>query len=78
VGRNGVFYSHPGFTLPYRNVSGIIGGPSEPHEVALMLARPEFGGPAIFWGVLWLVISLAAIAFSVRYAFGSNRNLCIA
>jgi hypothetical protein len=43
---------------------------------AYMLAE-QFGGPTIFWGGLWLVISLAVIAFSVRYAFGSNSNLRI-
>jgi hypothetical protein len=41
---------------------------------AYMLAE-QFGGPTVFWGGLWLAISLAVIAFSVRHAFGSDSNL---
>lgn len=41
---------------------------------AYMLAA-EFGGPTMFWGALWLVLSLGAIFCCVRYGLGENSNL---
>ncbi|MEP3278479.1 MAG: M50 family metallopeptidase [Stappiaceae bacterium] len=41
---------------------------------AYMLAD-EFGGPTIFWGGLWLVLSLAAIVWCLRYGIGPSSNL---
>jgi len=41
---------------------------------AYMLAE-EFGGPTIFWGGLWLALSLAAIFCCVRYGLGENSNI---
>jgi hypothetical protein len=41
---------------------------------AYMLAE-EFGGPTVFWGGLWLVLSLAVIGFCLRFAFGQRSNL---
>lgn len=41
---------------------------------AYMLAE-EFGGPTIFWGGLWLAISLVVIAYAVRYGLGQNSNM---
>lgn len=41
---------------------------------AYMLAE-KFGGPTMFWGALWLVLSLGAIFCCVRYGLGENSNL---
>lgn len=41
---------------------------------AYMLAE-EFGGPTMFWGGLWLALSLTVIGFSLRFAFGQRSNL---
>lgn len=41
---------------------------------ARMLAE-EFGGPTIFWGGLWLILSLAAILYCLRYGIGKESNL---
>jgi peptidase M50B-like protein len=40
---------------------------------AYMLAE-EFGGPTMFWGGLWLVLSLAVIAMCLRYGIGQSSN----
>ncbi|CTQ55078.1 hypothetical protein LP7551_03619 [Roseibium album] len=40
---------------------------------AYMLAE-EFGGPTIFWGGLWLILSLAVIAMCLRYGIGQSTN----
>jgi hypothetical protein len=40
---------------------------------AYMLAE-YVGGPTIFWGGLWLVLSFAVIGFCLRFAFGQNSN----
>jgi len=41
---------------------------------ARMLAE-EFGGTTMMWGVIWLVISVAMIAWALRYGLGRNSNL---
>ena len=41
---------------------------------AYMLAE-EFGGPTLFWGGLWLVISLIVIFVCLRSGIGQNSNL---
>ncbi|MBO6509279.1 MAG: M50 family metallopeptidase [Roseibium sp.] len=41
---------------------------------AYMLAE-EFGGPTIFWGGLWLVISLGVLYLCLRYGIGESSNL---
>ncbi len=41
---------------------------------ARMLAE-EFGGTTMFWGGLWLVLSLAAILLSLRYGLGKDSNI---
>ena len=41
---------------------------------ARMLAE-EFGGTTLFWGVLWLIISLAVIGLSLRYLLGQASNV---
>lgn len=41
---------------------------------AYMLAE-EFGGPTIFWGGLWLVLSLGLIYLCLRYGIGESSNL---
>jgi hypothetical protein len=41
---------------------------------ARMLAE-EFGGPTLFWGGLWLVLSLAVIGLCLRYGLGRDSNL---
>jgi hypothetical protein len=41
---------------------------------AYMLAE-EFGGPTMFWGGLWLILSLAVIGFCLRFGFGQRSNL---
>ena len=41
---------------------------------AFMLSE-EFGGPTMFWGGLWLVLSLVVIAVSLRYGIGQSSNL---
>jgi hypothetical protein len=41
---------------------------------AYMLAE-EFGGPTLFWGGLWFVLSLAVIVWCVKYGLGQNSNV---
>lgn len=41
---------------------------------ARMMAE-EFGGPTIFWGGLWLAVSLAVIWQALRRGLGSDSNL---
>lgn len=41
---------------------------------ARMLAE-EFGGTTMFWGGLWLAISLAVIVASLRYGLGGHSNI---
>ncbi|MCB1340072.1 MAG: M50 family metallopeptidase [Pseudooceanicola sp.] len=41
---------------------------------ARMLAE-EFGGPTLFWGGLWLVVSLAVIWFCLRRGLGGSSNI---
>lgn len=41
---------------------------------AYMLAD-EFGGPTMFWGGLWLLLSLCVIVFCLRFALGARSNL---
>ncbi len=41
---------------------------------AYMLAE-EFGGPTVFWGGLWLVLSLVAIYCCARYGLGTSSNI---
>jgi len=41
---------------------------------AYMLAE-RYGGPTIFWGGLWLLISLAVIYWGLRRGIGRNSNL---
>lgn len=43
---------------------------------ARMLAE-EFGGPTLFWGGAWLVISLIVIGLCLRYGLGSNSNITL-
>jgi hypothetical protein len=43
---------------------------------ARMLAE-EFGGTTIFWGVIWLVISLLIIGWSLRHILGRSSNLTL-
>ena len=40
---------------------------------AYMLAE-EFGGPTMFWGGLWLLLSLGVIAGCLRYGLGPQSN----
>ena len=41
---------------------------------AYMLAE-EFGGPTVFWGGLWLGLSLCAIAACLRWGLGTSSNI---
>ena len=41
---------------------------------AYMLAV-QYGGPTVFWGGLWLVLSLCVIYLFVRHGIGANSNL---
>ena len=41
---------------------------------AYMLAE-QYGGPTMFWGALWLAISLAVIYWGLRRGVGRNSNL---
>ena len=34
-----------------------------------------FGGTTLFWGVLWLILSLIAIAAALRYGLGARSNI---
>ncbi len=35
----------------------------------------NFGGPTVFWGALWLIVSLIAIVLVFRYGLGARSNL---
>lgn len=35
----------------------------------------EFGGPTMFWGGLWLILSLIVIGFWLRFALRQRSNL---
>lgn len=41
---------------------------------AWMLAD-EFGGPTLFWGGLWLVLSILAIGLCLRHGLGADSNI---
>ncbi len=41
---------------------------------AFMIAE-RFGGSTVFWGGLWLAISLAAILLCLRYGIGQSSNI---
>lgn len=41
---------------------------------ARMLAE-EFGGTTFLWGLLWLALSLAIIAYSLRHGLGQTSNI---
>ncbi|QFT30055.1 hypothetical protein FIV00_06205 [Labrenzia sp. THAF82] len=43
---------------------------------AYMLSE-EFGLPTVFWGGLWLVLSLVVIFYCMRFAIGENSNIQI-
>jgi hypothetical protein len=43
---------------------------------ARMLAE-EFGGTTLLWGGLWLLISLAIIAYSLRHGLGETSNIAL-
>lgn len=43
---------------------------SDAHTIA-----NEIGGPALFWGGLWLVLSLLSILICFRYGLGTDSNL---
>jgi len=49
---------------------------SELRSDARMLAE-EFGGPTMFWGGAWLLISLGVIALSLAKGLGSNSNISL-
>ena len=59
--------------VPYDIFSDTIARPGLPSD-AHMLAE-EFGGATVLWGGLWLVISLAAIGFALRYGLGAASNI---
>jgi hypothetical protein len=59
--------------VPYDIFSDTIAR-SELRSDAYMLAA-QFGGPTMFWGGLWLLLSLAVIGFCIRYAIGDASNL---
>lgn len=35
----------------------------------------SFGGTTLFWGVLWLILSLITIALTLRYGLGARSNI---
>ena len=41
---------------------------------AYMLSE-QFGGPTVFWGGLWLVLSLTVMVLCLRYGIGQTSNL---
>lgn len=47
---------------------------SELRSDAFMLAE-RFGGSAMLWGAIWLIISLVVIALCARYVFGQSSNI---
>lgn len=59
--------------VPYDIFSDTIARPGLRSD-AYMLAE-QFGGPTMFWGGLWLVVSLAVIGACLRYAIGQKSNL---
>lgn len=59
--------------VPYDIFSDTIAR-SQLRSDAYMLAE-QFGGPTVFWGGLWLLLSLTVIGFSIRFALGRDSNL---
>ena len=59
--------------VPYDIFSDTIARSGQPSD-AYMLAE-RFGGPTVFWGGLWLAISLAAIGLCIRYGIGQSINI---
>ncbi len=59
--------------VPYDIFSDTIARSNERSD-AYMLAE-EFGGPTLFWGGLWLILSVIVIAFCMRYIFGQSSNI---
>ncbi|MFM2388959.1 MAG: hypothetical protein RLZZ437_514 [Pseudomonadota bacterium] len=60
---------------PYDIISDTITR-SHLNSDARMLAN-EFGGATLLWGGLWLMISLAVIAVTLRYGLGPNSNITL-
>ena len=61
------------FYVPYDIISDTILR-SQLRSDARMLAE-EFGGTTMIWGIIWLLISLAAIIIALRYGLGKNSNI---
>ncbi len=59
--------------VPYDIFSDTIAR-SELRSDAYMLAE-QFGGPTMFWGGLWLVLSVGVIVFGLRHGVGDESNL---
>ena len=39
---------------------------------AVILSR-ELGGPAVFWGVLWILVSLAVVALTMKLSLKKTK-----
>ena len=59
--------------VPFDIFDDTIRRSSEPSD-AFMLAQ-TFGGPTVFWGGLWLLISLAVIGVCLRFGLGVQSNI---
>lgn len=60
--------------VPYDIFDDTIARAGSLRSDAHMLAE-AFGGTAIIWGALWLVISLAVIVWCIRHILGQSTNL---
>ncbi len=61
--------------VPYDIVTDTLLDPSQMSDARIIAMT--YGGPTIFWGLLWLAISLATIAAVIRYGLKGRSNLAL-
>ncbi|WP_428688505.1 M50 family metallopeptidase [Roseibium sp.] len=59
--------------VPYDIFDDTIARSGERSDAFLL--SEEFGGPVMFWGGLWLVLSLAVVFLCLRYGIGPDSNI---
>ena len=59
--------------VPYDIVSDTLLRASAQSDARII--AESFGGPTMFWGVLWLALSLGVIGLAIRYGLGARSNI---
>lgn len=61
--------------VPYDIVTDTLLGSRQMSDARIIATN--YGGPTIFWGILWLIISLVTIAAVFRYGLKGRSNLAL-